>query len=137
MTITDVLAAVGAITGVVGMLLGTGALAWDWYKWKFSETVKLRVTATPNFVATVDPYQDMIWVNITNIGKVTTKILNISLQGFENKPDKRKRHGQKVAVVVNLLHGQLPVMLPPGEVWGAGIRQDTPDIKEFASYRII
>ena len=135
MTVTDVLAVIGAITGIIGMILASGALLWDWYKWKFSETVKLRVTASPNFVTNTNPNQDMIWVNITNVGRLTTKILNISLQGFDNKPGKKQRHGEKLAVVTNLLYGPpLPVLLPPGEVWGAGIRQDTPDIAEFSKY---
>lgn len=116
-------------------MLGLAALGWDFYKWRYSERVRLRVTASPNFVSTADRFsRDMIFVSITNIGKVSTKILNISLQGWNKEPTRKVRHGDKISVVQDILYAVLPVMLHPGENWAGGIRQDTPDIAEFMKF---
>ena len=40
MTTTDVLAIIGAVTGITGTLLAMGALIWDFYKWRYSERVR-------------------------------------------------------------------------------------------------
>jgi len=135
MNLTDVLALIGAITGTIGTMLALGALGWDFYKWRYSERVRLRVTAAPNFVSTDNPNQPMIFVSIANIGRITTTIKIISLQGFESKKALKKRHGQKISVVRSFLYNQLPVKLSSGEDWGGGIRQDTPDIDEFMKFK--
>jgi hypothetical protein len=48
LTTIDVLAIIGAVTGVIGTIAGVAALAWDYYKWRYSERVQLKVTAIPN-----------------------------------------------------------------------------------------
>lgn len=135
MTVTDVLALIGAVTGIIGTVAGISALGWDYYKWRFAERVQLRVSAVPNFLSTDNPHEPMIWVHITNVGKISTKIHNISIQGFDKKPTKKKRHGDKIAIVRQILYNQLPVMLHPGEDWSGGIRQNTPDIQEFTTFK--
>lgn len=74
MTTTDVLAIIGAVTGIIGTIAGLFALCWDYYKWKYAERVQLKVTAIPNFVNAEDRRKEMIWVSVTNIGKIPTTI---------------------------------------------------------------
>ncbi|CAN5849405.1 hypothetical protein BH24ACI1_BH24ACI1_08340 [soil metagenome] len=64
MTTTDILAIIGAITGIFGTIAGLAALGWDFYKWRYSERVRLKVTATPNFVSTTNPHKSLIWVTV-------------------------------------------------------------------------
>lgn len=80
MSTTDVLAIIGAVTGIIGTIAGLGALGWDVYKWRYSERVQLKVTATPGFVTTTNPKEEMIMVSVTNIGKVPTTLKLLSLQ---------------------------------------------------------
>ena len=101
MSTTDILALVGAVTGIIGTVAGISALAWDVYKWRYSEKVRLEVTATPNFVSTVDPDTKHINVSVTNIGKIPTTIKLLSLTGFNSKKEMKKRYGEEVSVLMN------------------------------------
>jgi hypothetical protein len=134
MTTTDVLALIGAVTGIVGTIAGLLALGWDYYKWRYAERVQLRVTATPGFVSTDDPRkEEFIMVSVANIGKIPTTLKLIAIQGFESKRKLRKTYGQKVAIIRNILYNQLPVRLEPGNDWVGGIRQNN-QLKEFLEY---
>jgi hypothetical protein len=136
LTTTDVLAIIGAVTGIIGTIAGLLALGWDYYKWRYAERVLLRVWATPGFVSTSDPRRTpFIMVSVTNIGKIPTTLKIISLHGFESKWGMRKRNGKKAAIVPTPLYSQLPVRLEPGNDWGDGVSQDSEVIKEFLSYK--
>lgn len=74
LTATDVLAIIGAVTGITGTLLALGALIWDFYKWRYSERVRLRVWATPGFANTANPHELLISISVTNVGKIPTTL---------------------------------------------------------------
>ncbi len=93
MTTTDVLAIIGAVTGITGTLLAMGALIWDFYKWRYSERVRLRVWASGGHVTTVNPHEELIRISVTNIGKVATTIQAIALHGFNSRREMKKRSG--------------------------------------------
>jgi hypothetical protein len=133
MTTTDVLAIIGAVTGVTGTIAGLGALGWDYYKWRYSERVQLKVTATPNFISTDNPDEEFIMVSVANIGKIPTTLKLISLQGFESKKKLKKQYGQKIGVVNKILYGPLPFRLEPGSDWTGGIRHGS-GIEPFLDY---
>lgn len=135
MTTTDVLAVIGAVTGIIGTIAGLGALGWDYYKWRYSERVQLKVTAMPNFVNAQDRRKEMIWVTVTNIGKIPTTIKLLSLHGFNSKHDMKKRNGEKPGIVTQGLYGQLPAKLNPGDDWGGGIDQYGEGIEEYFKFK--
>lgn len=134
MPTTDVLAIIGAVTGIIGTIAGLAALGWDFYKWRYSERVRLKVTATPNFVTTINPHKKLIWVTVTNIGKIPTTIKLLSLHGFDTKAELKKRNGKDLSIIMNPLHGQLPVRMNPGDDWGCGFTQDGEDIEKYYEY---
>jgi hypothetical protein len=134
LTTTDVLAIIGAVTGIIGTIAGLVALGWDYYKWRYAERVQLKVLAVPGFLATHDPRrEEFIMVSVTNVGKIPTTLKVISLHGFESKKKLKKRNGQKVAITPNPLYSQLPHRLEPGNDWTGGVRQ-SKDLEEFLKY---
>lgn len=134
MTTTDILAIIGAITGIIGTIAGLTALGWDFYKWRYSERVRLKVTATPNFVSTTNPHEKLIWVTVTNIGKIPTTIKLLSFHGFDTKAEQKKRNGKDVSIMLNPLHGQLPIRLNPGDDWAGGFRQNGEGIEKYYQF---
>ncbi len=135
MTITDILAVIGAITGIIGTIAGLAALGWDFYKWRYSERVSLKVTATPNFVSTSNPHEKLIWVTVTNIGKIPTTIKLLSFHGFDTKDELKKRNGKKLSIMMNPLHGQLPVRLNPGDDWACGFSQNSGLVEQYDEFK--
>src|SRR5258706_5761170 len=123
MTQTDVLAIIGAITGIIGTIAGFGALGWDFYKWRYSERVRLKVFANLNFISTDNPRDEMLMISVTNIGKVATTIKMLSFHGFNSKRELKKRNGNEMSIMMNPLHGQLPARLNPGDDWTGTARQ--------------
>ncbi len=135
MTPTDVLAIIGAITGVIGTVAGIGALVWDFYKWRYSERVRLKVTAIPGFITKENSDQKYISVSVCNIGKLPTTIKLISLHGFNNKKELKKRNGKRISIIRSPDFGQLPIRLNPGDDWTCLLRQDLGGIKEYLEFR--
>ncbi|MBS1770033.1 MAG: hypothetical protein JSS77_10250 [Acidobacteria bacterium] len=133
LTTTDVLAIIGAVTGIVGTIAGVSALVWDYYKWRHSERVRLTVLATPGFVSTSDPYTKYIHISVTNVGKIPTTIKLLSFHGFDSKKHLKSRRGHHVSLVMTLGYGTLPVRLNPGDDWIGGIRQD--QFVEYQAYK--
>ncbi|MFN0138894.1 MAG: hypothetical protein ACKVQW_02255 [Pyrinomonadaceae bacterium] len=132
---TDVLALIGAITGIIGTIAGISALVWDFYKWRYSERVRLDVSAVPNFVSTHDSHTKHINVSVTNIGKIPTTIKLLALTGFNSKREMKKRYGEEVSIIMNPAYGTLPVKLNPGDDWFAGFRQDDEEVRKFLKYK--
>lgn len=132
-TTTDILAVIGAITGIIGTFAGLGALSWDFYKWRYSERVRLRVMATPGFVTTTDPSTEYVHVAVYNVGRMRTTIKAISLHGFDNKKELKKRNGKKIRIVWNPSYGQLPAILEPGDDWACGLLQSSIN-KEYLQF---
>lgn len=124
LTTTDILALIGAVTGIVGTIAGVSALVWDYYKWRYSERVRLKVWATPGFVSTLDSHTLHINVSVTNVGKIPTTIKLLSFHGFDSKKHLKKRNGHDPSIVMTPGYGTLPVRLNPGDDWTGGIRQD-------------
>ncbi len=124
LTTTDILALVGAFTGVLGTVAGVSALVWDFYKWRYAERVRLKVSATPGFVELGKPGIEYINVTVTNVGKISTTIKLLSFHGFNSKKELKKRNGQSVQIVRATAYGELPVRLDPGDDWTGGCRQD-------------
>lgn len=135
MTVTDVLAIIGAVTGITGSLLAIAALGWDFYKWRYTERVRLKVWASGGHVTTTNRHEELIRVSVTNIGKVGTTIQAIALQGFNSKKEMKKRYGHKVGVISQPLFATLPARLEPGNQWDGCIKQNTPDILEYLKFK--
>ncbi|MBA3715916.1 MAG: hypothetical protein H0W76_26295 [Pyrinomonadaceae bacterium] len=135
MTTTDVLAIIGAVTGIIGTIAGLFALCWDYYKWKYAERVQLKVTAIPNFVNAEDRRKEMIWVSVTNIGKIPTTIKLLTLHGFNSKRGMKKRNGENLAIITQPFYGQLPAKLNPGDDWDGGFDQHSEGIEEYLKYK--
>ncbi len=76
----------------------------------------------------------MIWVSVTNVGKVPTTIKLLSLHGFETKRQMRKRNGKKVSIVTQPLYTQLPIRLNPGDDRGGGLSQNTEGIDVYIKF---
>lgn len=135
MTVTDVLALIGAVTGILGTMLALAALGWDFYKWRYAERVRLEVRASPGMVSTTKPDEKLIMVSVTNIGKIPTTIKLLSLHGFESKKSLNKRNGEKVAIAHQPMYcPPLPHKLNPGEDWSGFLRQHSNGMEEFIEY---
>jgi hypothetical protein len=134
---TDVLAIIGAVTGIIGTIAGLAALGWDYYKWRYAERVQLRVWATPGFATTDNPNENLISISVTNIGKISTTIKLISLHGFDSKRELKKRNGQEPSVVLNPLYATapFPARLEPGNEWSGAINQDQEGIRKYLKYK--
>jgi hypothetical protein len=134
-TVTDVLAVIGAVTGITGTLLALAALGWDYYKWRYAERVQLKVSANPGFINPAKPKQTFISVVVTNIGKIPTTINLLSLHGFDTKAELENRNGKNVAVVHRPLYGTLPARVEPGNEWVGGIDQNSNGIEVYLKYK--
>lgn len=136
MTTTDVLAIIGTITGITGMLLALLALIWDLYKWRYSERIRLRVWATPGFTSTHNPTETLISISVTNIGKVPTTLKLLSFHGFDSKEELKKRNGKDVSVNLYPLYatGPFPYRLEPGNEWSGSIDQTQPLLQKYLQH---
>jgi len=135
MTVTDVLAIIGAVTGTIGTMLGIAALGWDFYKWRYSERVRLRVWAAGGHVSTANRNEQLIRISVTNIGKVGTTIQALAIHGFNSKKEMKKRYGGGLAIIPQPLYATLPARIEPGNDWNGYIKQDTPDIYEYLKFK--
>jgi len=139
MTVTDVLAIIGAVTGITGTLLAVGALIWDLYKWRYSERVRLRVWASPGFTTTLNPQEKLLHFSVTNIGKVATTIKLLSLHGFDSEKEmkKQKRIGKEPSVIISPVYASapLPHRLEPGNEWSGAIDQTQPGIQGYLKFK--
>ncbi|HMH43422.1 MAG TPA: hypothetical protein VK557_08065 [Pyrinomonadaceae bacterium] len=137
LTATDVLAIIGAVTGITGTLLAVGALIWDFYKWRYAERVRLRVWATPGFANTVNPQDKLISISVTNIGKIPTTLKLLSFHGFDSKKELKKRNGKDVSINVSPLYptGPLPYRLEPGNEWNEAIDQRQPLLLKYLKHK--
>src|ERR1700733_10697688 len=115
LTVTDILAIIGAVTGMIGTIAGISALFWDYYKWRYSERVRLKVWATPGFVSTIYSRTKHINVAVTNVGKIPTTIKLLSFHGFDSINELKKRNGHEPSIIMTPGYGNLPVRLNPGE----------------------
>jgi hypothetical protein len=115
-------------------LLALGALIWDFYKWRYSERVRLKVFASGGYVTTANPNEELINISITNIGKVGTTIQAIALHGFNSKKEMKKRYGKDLAIIPTPLFNTLPARLEPGNQWNACIKQNTPEIRGYLKF---
>ncbi len=137
MTPTDVLAIIGAVTGITGTMLAIAALVWDFYKWRYSERVRLRVWATPGFANTANPNETLISISVTNIGKVPTTLKLLSFHGFDSKKEMKKRNGQDVSINLNPLYatGPFPYRLEAGNEWSGAIDQTQPFLQKYLRHK--
>ncbi len=136
MTTTEVLAIIGAITGTIGTVTGISAILWDFYKWRYNERVRLKVSATPGFVMTGNPHERYIHITVYNIGKIPTTIKLLSLHNFDNKKELKKRNGKNVSVIMNPAYGNLPARLNPGDDWAGGFKQNFDGVEKYLEYSI-
>jgi hypothetical protein len=137
LTTTDVLALIGAVTGITGTLLALAAVIWDFYKWRYSERVRLRVWAAPGFRSTVNPRETLISISVTNIGKVATTLKLLFFHGFDSKKELKKRNGKDVSVNLHPLYptGPFPYRLEPGNEWSGAIDQKQPPLLKYLEHK--
>lgn len=111
LTTTDVLAIIGAVTGIIGTMAGLAALSWDFYKWQHSERPRLGVTVLPNMMMTGYPkHKPVIMVKVTNVGKLTTTLTHLAL---ESKNKSERKHNALMIMDTGLQ--QLPFVLQPSD----------------------
>lgn len=126
MTLTDVLALVGAFTG-------SGALLWDVFKW-FNSGARLRMNVSPNtiLVGNGTPLQDetkRISIEITNVGHRKTTLVTLGFRCDTNLWGSLTGRGSLYFVVPQPEYAQqLPVLLDVGERW-VGLVTKTEEIE--------
>lgn len=137
MTVTDILAIIGAVTGIVGTMLALAALGWDFYKWRYSERVRLRVWATPGFASTNNPSEKLIMISVTNIGKIATTLKVLSFHGFDSKKELKNRNGKDVSINLHPLYatGPFPYRLEPGNEWSGAIDETQPSLQKYLNHK--
>jgi hypothetical protein len=129
--LTRLLAIIGAVTGIIGTVAGLAAIGWDFYKWRYSERVRLKVTANPNFLFYhpglpdhMQPKDNLLAVSVTNIGKIPTTVKFVSFHGFNSKSAMRKRNGEEMSFAMTPKYAELPAKLAHGDDWTGFFLQD-------------
>jgi hypothetical protein len=127
MTVTDVLAMIGAFTG-------SAALLWDVFKW-LKTGPRVRVSAIPNMVSTGEgnAYQGKnVIIEVVNTGDSKTTITHLAGYHYDSwfKPIFRFKPTTQF-VVPNPIPGRLPCELSPGERW-VGLIEQTPDLIDMS-----
>lgn len=128
MTLTDVLALVGAFTG-------SGALLWDVFKW-FNSGAKLRLNISPNTILVGGGLykQDKIKrisIEVTNVGHRKTTLVALGFRCDKTFWGLLTGKGSLYFVVPQPEYAQqLPVLLDVGERW-IGLVAQTEEIEEM------
>ena len=126
MTLTDVLALVGAFTG-------SGALLWDVFKW-FNSGAKLRLSASPNTILVGGGIHDndrtkRISIEVTNVGHRKTTLVTLGFRCDTSLWSYLTGKGRLHFVVPRPEYAQqLPVLLDVGERW-VGLVDQTEEIE--------
>ena len=126
MTLTDVLALVGAFTG-------SGALLWDVFKW-FNSGARLRMNVSPNIILVGNgtPLQDetkRISIEVTNVGHRKTTLVTLGFRCDTNLWGSLTGKGSLYFAVLQPEYAkQLPVLLDVGERW-VGLVAQTEEIE--------
>jgi hypothetical protein len=124
MKLTDYLAIIGAITGIIGMFSGITALCWDYYKWRNSKRPHFKVRANGNMISD-DPSdkQKYISVTVTNAGDKPVKLKMLTYHFFKEKPKKNNKTklpdeaGFWNLINSNLVSAPLPHKIEVGDEW--------------------
>jgi hypothetical protein len=131
MTVTDVLAVVGAATGTL-------ALVWDFLKWWHSERVNLTISASPNMLMTTDPTrQAHVMIVVRNKGRLTTTLSLLSFEVYESWWKSKRRKPTLQSVVPNPSPGVLPYVLEPGKEWMGLTLQDNEELTKYKEYEYV
>ena len=126
MTLTDVLALVGAFTG-------SGALLWDVFKW-FNSGAKLRLSVSPNTILvgggfSGDDKTKRISIEVTNVGHRKTTLVTLGFRCDKTLWNSLTGKGSLYFVVPQPEYAQqLPVLLDVGERW-VGLVAQTEEIE--------
>ena len=126
MTLTDVLALVGAFTG-------SGALLWDVFKW-FNTGAKLRLSVSPNTILvgggfSGDDKTKRISIEVTNVGHRKTTLVTLGFRCDTSPWGSLTGKGSLYFVVPQPEYAQqLPVLLDVGERW-VGLVAQTEEIE--------
>jgi hypothetical protein len=132
LTVTDVLAVIGAATG-------TFALVWDFIKWWFSERVYLEVRASPNMNLTTDVVKvDYVMIVVRNKGKFTTTLTLLSFEVYKSWWQfKRGKRPTLQSIVPNPNPGVLPHVLEPGKEWMGLTQQNNEELTKYKKYKYV
>lgn len=126
MTLTDVLALIGAFTG-------SGALLWDIFKW-FNSGARLRVKVSPNTILVGGGISHhnaskRISIEVTNVGHRKTTLVTLGFRCDKNLFGSLTGRGSQYFVVPQPEYAaQLPVLLDVGERW-VGLVSQTEEIE--------
>jgi len=120
MKLTDMLAIIGAITGV-------SSLAWNIYI-KLSAGPKLSVKAWPGMKMMPTPPDDPTYIRVTvrNTGTATTTLTTLSFHVYESKRQVKKFKPDQSVVVVQSIGDKTPFKLEVGGEWNGYVNQDGP-----------
>ena len=131
--------AVVLIIALYGALISTLVFIWDIYKWKNSGP-KIIGSIQANMIGINTPeYENdnLVLVNISNIGDKTTTITNLSLYYFKSHLLRFLKKPKKNMWIGNPSPSQpIPYILKPGSQW-SGIFRQTDDILNFSKDGIL
>jgi hypothetical protein len=126
MKVTELVAWVGATTGVAGLI-------WNIYTKLTANRPRLTITAFANMVLVPPPQGNPRFLRITvqNTGTAPTTITNLTFFSFVHRWERllsrvrlRKRPTEKHAVIVDYRGPQFPHKLEVGSEWQALMQQD-------------
>ena len=120
-SVTDILAWIGALTG-------TAALLWDFYKWKASGP-KLKVTVVPHMsiytCGRPESEDTYLLIKVANTGTRKTTITTLGFVYYQSRLKRILKKPSKRAIVPDPKPGELPHVLDAGEEWsGLAIQND-------------
>ena len=131
--------AVILIIALYGALISTFVFLWDIYKWKNSGP-KIIGSIQSNMIGFNTPEygnDNLVLVNISNIGDKPTTITNLSLSYFKSHLLKLFKKPKKNMCIGNPSPSQpIPYILKPGSQW-SGVFRQTDDILNFAKDGIL
>src|SRR5215213_7269681 len=92
---TDIVAWVGAVTGIIGMLSGLTALGWDVFKWRVAEHPKIKASIKWHMTLRTGGLFKDLDITVENLGVRATTITGVWLTngsyGWFGRPPKPTR----------------------------------------------
>ncbi len=118
MTLTEVAAWIGAVSGM-------GGVFWNVYL-KLTSGPKLDVTATAGMVQMPPPRGDPLFMMITvrNRGTAATTLTNVCLSVFDSWWKRKRNNASLNFIVLNSVGPPLPLKLEVGDEWRTTMKQD-------------
>lgn len=131
MTVTDILALIGALTGTLAIL-------WDIFKWKNSGA-RLKINVAPNMILIADGLslenqEKRISVEVVNVGQRNTTVVTLCFRCDDDMWTSVTGKGRTYFAVPQPEFASLPAALGVGERW-VGMVHQSPELEEMARHK--